>query len=104
MDTLSLTVYFPQLTVTAQPFMNQLDTHQNTCPPDNRPAAATRLRCCALIVIATFSVHAEAYIDPGSGSFLLQILIAGFVGAMFYFRQGVEAAKRFFGRVFGKKQ
>lgn len=72
--------------------------------PARQAASKTRLRCCALIALASFAVNAQAYIDPGSGSFLLQILIAGFVGAMFYFRQGVEAVKRFFGRVFGKKQ
>ncbi len=69
-----------------------------------RPTPITRLRYCALITLASFALNAQAYIDPGSGSFLLQIVVAGFVGAMFYFRQGVEAVKRFFGRVFGKKQ
>jgi hypothetical protein len=30
-----------------------------------------------------------AYIDPGTGSFLLQMLIAGIVGAVAYFRKAV---------------
>lgn len=64
----------------------------------------TRARIFALIALASFAVNAHAYIDPGSGSFLLQLLIAGFVGSMFYLRQGIEFIKRFFGRTFGKKQ
>ena len=35
-------------------------------------------------------VAALAYIDPGSGSLLLQILIAGIVGSGVYFRNQVR--------------
>jgi hypothetical protein len=28
-----------------------------------------------------------AYVDPGSGALLWQVLVAGFVGAMFYIRR-----------------
>lgn len=55
-------------------------------------------------MLALFAANAHAYIDPGSGSFLLQILLAAVVGAMFYLRQGIDAAKRLIGRLFGKKQ
>jgi hypothetical protein len=37
----------------------------------------------------------HAYIDPGSGALIWQALVAGFVGAAFYFR-------RFFSRIFGR--
>ena len=33
-----------------------------------------------------FPNQAFAYVDPGSGALLLQMLIAGFVGALFYLR------------------
>lgn len=36
-----------------------------------------------------------AYIDPGSGALIWQAIVAGFVGAAFYFR-------RFFGRFLSK--
>jgi hypothetical protein len=39
---------------------------------------------------------ARAYIDPGSGSLLLQLVIASFVGLMFYLR----SVRQFFGRAF----
>ena len=50
----------------------------------------------ALIVMAAGSSPAYAYIDPASGSFLLQILVAIGLGAAFYFRRGLAAVKRFF--------
>ena len=31
-------------------------------------------------------VSSYAYIDPGTGSFVLQLLIAGFLGAIFYLK------------------
>jgi hypothetical protein len=37
----------------------------------------------------------HAYIDPGSGALIWQAIVAGFVGAAFYFR-------RFFGRLFSR--
>lgn len=40
---------------------------------------------------------AQAYVDPGSGSFFLQMLIAGSMGLIFHFR-------RFFIRIFGGKK
>jgi len=37
---------------------------------------------------------AHAYIDPGSGSFLLQMILAGFAGAAFYCRDAITRALR----------
>lgn len=39
---------------------------------------------------------AFAYIDPGSGSLLLQLIIASFVGLMFYLRSVRQFFVRFF--------
>lgn len=38
-----------------------------------------------------------AYIDPGSGALIWQAIVAGFVGAGFYFR-------RYFGRFFSRNR
>jgi len=35
-----------------------------------------------------------AYIDPGSGSILLQVIIAGFLGVVAFFRGGIAALFR----------
>ena len=42
---------------------------------------------CALVVSMAAVAPAAAYIDPGTGSMLLQMLGAGIAGAIFYFRE-----------------
>lgn len=43
------------------------------------------------------------YIDPGSGSYLIQVLIAGIVGVAFFFKSITTSVRHFFYRMFGKK-
>jgi hypothetical protein len=43
---------------------------------------------------------ANAYLDPGSGSYLLQLLIAGVLGAAFALRMFWGRIKGFFSRIF----
>jgi ATP-dependent 26S proteasome regulatory subunit len=38
------------------------------------------------------------YIDPGSGSYLVQAIVAAALGAAFYFKVGVNWVKSFFQR------
>ena len=40
----------------------------------------------------------RAYLDPGSGSFLIQLLIAGLVGAGFFIKMSWKKIKAFFTR------
>jgi hypothetical protein len=40
----------------------------------------------------------DAYLDPGSGSYLLQLLIAGLLGGMFAIRASWGKIKNFFRR------
>jgi hypothetical protein len=42
---------------------------------------------CALVATLASAGPAAAYIDPGTGSMLLQIIGAGIAGAIFYFRE-----------------
>jgi hypothetical protein len=47
-----------------------------------------RIRQAAAVAIAAgFSNPAFAYIDPGTGSMLLQVIGAAIAGAIFYFRE-----------------
>ena len=46
-------------------------------------------------------MNITAYIDPGSGSYLVQMIIAGILGIAFYFKTILAAIKSFFG---GKKE
>jgi len=41
------------------------------------------------------------YIDPGSGSYLVQVLIAGILGSVFFFKNSWNRVKQFFS---GKKK
>jgi hypothetical protein len=43
------------------------------------------------------------YIDPGSGSYLVQAIVAGVLGVAFFFKQIVFTVKTFFQRIFGNK-
>jgi hypothetical protein len=43
------------------------------------------------------------YIDPGSGSYLVQIIIAAALGVAFFFKNIVILVKHFFYRIFRKK-
>jgi len=43
------------------------------------------------------------YIDPGSGSYLIQVIAAAILGIAFFFKRIVLTIKLFFHRIFGKK-
>jgi hypothetical protein len=51
----------------------------------------------AILLLVFFEREARAYADPGSGALLWQILVAGFMGALFY-------ARRVFGWIRGKSR
>jgi len=52
--------------------------------------ASLALACVALMTICQ---SANAYIDPGSGSYLLQILFAGILGAAFMAKTAIANLK-----------
>jgi hypothetical protein len=58
-----------------------------------------RLDVVVLAAVAMWGAEARvlAYIDPGSGALIWQAIVAGFVGAGFYFR-------RYFGRFFSRNR
>ena len=49
-----------------------------------RPASAIRGLALTAALLAAVEQPLAAYTDPGSGALLWQILVAGFVGFMFY--------------------
>jgi hypothetical protein len=55
-----------------------------------------------IIIIPLLSGH--AYLDPGSGSFILQILIAAFVGGLFLLKVYWKKISGFFRNLFSKGQ
>ena len=57
----------------------------------------------ALLILALPS-RAEAYIDPGSGSFLIQMLLAGLLAAGMTLKLYWRKLKTFFSRTFTSKK
>lgn len=55
----------------------------------------------AIFILGTKDAH--AYLDPGSGSYLLQIIIAGLVGGLFTVKTFWFQIKSFFTNIFLNK-
>ena len=56
-----------------------------------------------VMLLLAFSGEACAYIDWGTGSFLIQMAIAGLVGASYAVKVFWKQIKAFFARLFGRK-
>ena len=50
-----------------------------------------------------FPSLSEAYLDPGAGSYILQMLLAGALGLMFTIKLYISKIKSFFRGLFGKE-
>jgi hypothetical protein len=51
------------------------------------PFSSLRLLSFLLLLLFATEQEARAYTDPGSGMLIWQMLVAGFVGVLFYFRR-----------------
>jgi hypothetical protein len=71
-------------------------THR-AAPQRHRHLLRILLAVILLLCVAATPAHA-AYVDPGSGSLLLQAILAGFLGLVFFFRQSVARLLRLFRR------
>lgn len=56
------------------------------------------------LLVAALPSTAHAYLDPGTGSMVLQVIVAGVLGALFTFKSYVRAIVSSVGRLFGKQQ
>jgi len=50
------------------------------------------------------SRNAFAYLDPGTGSFIFQVLVAAFIGGLFTIKSYCQKIKDFFINHFSRKQ
>ena len=57
----------------------------------------------AVILYAFLMRPAYAYLDPGTGSFILQMLVAGILGAMFTIKMYWYRFKSWLAKLFGKE-
>jgi len=55
-----------------------------------------------IIGLAAPPNHVRAYLDPGSGSILLQVLIAGLLASLLIIRSSWAKIKTFFNRLFSR--
>ena len=62
-----------------------------------------QVSACTVCAILVSSGTAHAYIDPGTGSYILQIVIAGLVGAAFTLKLFWRRIQIFFSRSSSKK-
>lgn len=54
-------------------------------------------------ILLTIMYRETAYLDPGSGSFLLQLLLGGLLGLAFVLKTYWRQFKTFVGRLLGKE-
>ena len=52
--------------------------------------------------LASFPADAEAYLDPGTGSYIFQMIVAGLLGAAFAVKMFWERIKIFLARMFAR--
>jgi hypothetical protein len=55
------------------------------------------------LLALSFTTDAFAYIDPGTGAFLVQSLIALFVSILFYLRHPIQFVKMIYRKIFPRK-
>ncbi|MBN2346322.1 MAG: hypothetical protein JXO51_08005 [Candidatus Aminicenantes bacterium] len=58
----------------------------------------------AVACLLLFPARAYCYIDPGTGSYLFQIIIAAFVAVSFAVKLYWNKIKKLVGRLFAKKE
>jgi hypothetical protein len=57
-----------------------------------------------IVTLFFFPVQAHAYLDPGTGSYIIQIALAALVGSLFAVRLFWGRIKAFFRRLFSKEE
>jgi len=63
---------------------------------------ALKMTLVAFLAALCFPQYAFAYIDPGTGSYVFQIVIAAFVAVSFMIKMYWQKIKGFVGRLFSK--
>ncbi len=62
-----------------------------------------RVVVLATILVGILAIPAYAYIDPGTGSYILQMALAFLLGALFALKMFWQNVKAFFVRVFSRR-
>jgi len=67
-------------------------------------ASSLRIIAAIIVICVISSQNAYAYIDPGAGSPLFQILLAGLLGSLFFIKSFFNKTKKFFLNLFSSKK
>ncbi len=57
-----------------------------------------------IVILIQILSRPASYLDPGSGSYLLQLLIAGALGALFALRLYWDRVRKFISKVFNRSE
>ena len=57
-----------------------------------------------IVIAAQILSRPASYLDPGSGSYLLQLFIAGALGALFALRLYWDRVRKFISRIFNRSE
>ncbi|OIO13047.1 hypothetical protein COV53_04410 [Candidatus Gottesmanbacteria bacterium CG11_big_fil_rev_8_21_14_0_20_37_11] len=57
---------------------------------------------CVLLFLL-FPKPAQAYLDPGTGSYVFQLLVAGLLGSLFFLKSAVKKIKKLISEKFTQK-
>jgi hypothetical protein len=68
------------------------------------PCSFAKAAALIAAVVAAVPTEAHAYLDPGTGSMVLQVIVAGILGAMFTFKSYVRAIISSITGIFKKKR
>lgn len=57
-----------------------------------------------ILFLLVFPQRADAYLDPGTGSYLLQIMVAMLFGGLFLIKTWWTQIKNFISKIFSRKE
>ena len=66
-------------------------------------ANTARMFIIFLLIMAVFANNVYAYVDPGTGSYIFQVLIGFLVAGIFLIKTFFQSIKSFIFRIFGKE-
>jgi len=70
----------------------------------NKCTRCLKLMAVLLLTLSVFCERSHAYLDPGTGSYIFQLLIAGFIGGLFTLKIYWNKIKAFFKNRFSEEK
>jgi|GEM_PF-398236 len=58
----------------------------------------------SIFLFFIFARSAQAYVDPGTGSYIFQLLAAGLLSSLFFIKTFIRSVKSFFRKIFSARE